>query len=63
MLASTVNPRPKYLLMVRALAGDSTITRAWPSPADFVLDDLRFAISHDTDVSLRGLVKMSGSTT
>jgi hypothetical protein len=37
MLASTVNPRPRYLLIVRALAGDSTITSAWPAPFD--LDD------------------------
>src|SRR5690348_10563102 len=30
MLASTVKPRPRNLLMVRAFAGDSTITRALP---------------------------------
>ena len=43
-LASTVKPRPRYLLIVRALAGDSTITKAWPFPADLALVLLCFAI-------------------
>ena len=35
MLASTVKPRPRNLPIVFALAGDSTITSAWPLPGDF----------------------------
>jgi hypothetical protein len=44
MLASTVNPLPKYLLIVRALAGDSTITRAWLGLPFFALGGLLLAI-------------------
>ena len=44
MLASTVKPLPRYLLIVCALAGDSTITRAWPALPDFDLEVFRLAI-------------------
>ena len=46
MLASTVYPRPRNLEIVRALAGDSTITRALrPDVADFfaMLSSIRIA--------------------
>ena len=45
MLASTVKPRPRNLLIVRALAGDSTITNAWPLPVDFDFDSFCLAMS------------------
>ena len=45
MLASTVYPRPKNLPIVRALAGDSTITRALPPVLDFVFDCLAIYIT------------------
>jgi hypothetical protein len=44
MLASTVKFRPRYLLIVRALAGDSTITKACAGSSDFEAEALRFAI-------------------
>ncbi len=45
MLASTVNPLPKNLLIVRALAGDSTITNAWVGPPDADFVDFFLAIT------------------
>jgi hypothetical protein len=49
MLASTVKPRPKYLPIVLALAGDSTITKALLGPSEVELD-LRFAMVVGTQV-------------
>ena len=45
MLASTVKPLPRNLLIVRALAGDSTITRAWLGLPDFDFGRLSFGHS------------------
>jgi len=39
-----VNPLPRNLLIVRALAGDSTITRAWLGAPESDLDVFRLAI-------------------
>src|SRR4051812_35223496 len=58
MLASTVKPRPKYLLIVFAFAGDSTITSACSGVSPFVFAALRFAISHEQFVNLQCLGKL-----